>query len=58
MLLMKVFIVSEIPLISIDFQLPFSVVQFPLSLVLAFGLSNRNAEDPATVGFLREESLF
>ena len=63
MLLMKLFVVGEIPLIPIDFHLPFSVrllsAEFSLGFRLfSFGLSNRNAEDPATVGFLSEESFF
>ena len=59
---MEVFIVGEIPLISIHFQLPFSVrsVSAESSLgfrLLSFGLSYRYAEDPATVGSLSEELL-
>ena len=57
MLLMKVFIVGEIPLIPIDFQLPFSVRSVSAESSFGFrlfssGLSKGNAEYPATVGFV------
>ena len=59
----KSFHADEIPLIPIDFQLPFSARSVSAESSFGFrlcssGLSNRNVEDSATVDFLSEELLF